>query len=59
MFVAAIPIEGDAVVWARLRMRVWPSRETTGIMDSTAQELDLHNFYRVIYCVLDLMKMTS
>ena len=47
---AAIPIEGDAVVWARLRMRVWPSRETTGIMDSTAQELDLHNFYRVTAC---------
>ena len=36
MFVAAIPIE-DAVVWARLRMRVWPSHETKGIMDSTAQ----------------------
>ena len=48
---AAIPIEGDAVVWARLRMRVWPSRETTGIMDSTAQELlDLHNFYGVTAC---------
>ena len=23
---AAIPIEGDAVVWGRLRMRVWPVR---------------------------------
>ena len=32
MFVAAIPIEGDAVVWARLCMRVWPSRETKGII---------------------------
>ena len=23
---AAIPIEGDAVVWARLPVRVWPPR---------------------------------
>jgi len=23
---AAIPTEGDAIVWGRLRMRVWPVR---------------------------------
>ena len=34
---AAIPIEGDAVVWGRLLMRVWPACETKGIRDSTAQ----------------------
>ena len=26
MFLAAIPVEGDAGVWARLPVRVWPPR---------------------------------
>ena len=45
---AAIPIEGDAVVWSRLRMRVWPVRLRE--LRQYSSELDLHDFYRVTAC---------
>ena len=46
---AAIPIERDAVVWGRLRMRVWPVRPRE-VWTVQLRAIDLHNFYRVTAC---------
>ena len=56
MFMAAIPIEGDVVVWGRLHKRVWPVRQRELW---TVQLRARSSRFLWSCCMLDLMKMTS